>query len=316
MIMSEQEVPATKAESSVRKRRRHRLLKIAAIVLLATTAVFLVGWGLVYSYNNVSPADDETFARRLETAIENGRGWVQQHRDEILDRGNIALMRMLQDANSMHPEPLYDEIVKTFLAGMPAASCWRVLLEPEHLVLPWDLNRNIEREFIDNKWILYALAPEKAKVTAEEIKLFDADRWQRRKLTHQLWALIHLRQRHGGDKKLDGLIEHLCDRISWSQRFDIAVVDIYIQKVAFILMAGFPEKINRRWIERIITNQRTDVGWNDKWFVFRSRRRPSFSLRQPPSNQHASIQAVWMLYQEVNTIRNTLVIIAFLRAFC
>ena len=85
--------------------------------------------------------------------------------------------------------------------------------------------------------------------------LLDADRWQARQLTHQLRALIHLRQRYGENKKLDELIEHLCDRIRSSLRFDVSVVDIYIQKVAFVLMAALPEKVNRRWIERIITNK-------------------------------------------------------------
>ena len=97
------------------------------------------------------------------------------------------------------------------------------------------------------------------------------------------------------DKKLDSLIEHLCERITKSQRFDIAVVDLYIQKTAFVLMAGHVQKVRRRWVERIIANQRSDGGWNDKWFFLTSTNRPC--LRPVPSNQHATVQALWLLYQ-------------------
>ena len=295
--MSEQETVITGAESPKGKRRRRTVRRISVILLLAVAAVFLIGWALVYGYNNVSLMDDETFARRLESAIENGRDWVEQYQDEILNKKNIALIRMLQDADKMHSEPVYEQIVKTFMSRRLRPSCWKALIDPNWPVLPRDLNQTIEREYTDNKWILYTLAPEKAKITPEQMGLFDPDRWQGRQLTHQLWALIHLRERHGGDKKLDELIEHLCDRIGGSLRFDVAVVDMYIQKVAFVLKAGLPEKINRRWIERIITDQRSDGGWNDKWFVFTSRRRPSLSPRQPPSDQHPTAQALWLLYQ-------------------
>ncbi len=297
MTMSAQEVVTADADSTAGKRWRRAILKIAAITLPAATAAFLLTWALVYGYNNISLMNNETFAQSLETAIENGRGWVQHHQDEILNKKNVALIRMLQDANKMHSERAYEQIVKAFLSRSLRPACWKSLLDPNRPVSQWLLNQTIEREHIDNKWILYSLAPEKANVTAEQIGLFDADRWQARQLTHQLWALIHLRQRGGEDKKLDELIEHLCDRLRSSLRFDVAVVDIYIQKVAFVLMAGLPEKINRRWIERIITNQRPDGGWNDKWLVFTSKRRPGFSLHQSPGNQHATVQALWLLYQ-------------------
>ena len=73
-------------------------------------------------------------------------------------------------------------------------------------------------------------------------------------------------------------------------------MDIYIQKVTFVLRAGHPEKIRRRWIERIIENQREDGGWNDRWFCFTSGRRPVFKAPVPLSDQHATLQAITALY--------------------
>ena len=54
--------------------------------------------------------------------------------------------------------------------------------------------------------------------------------------------------------------------------------------------------IRRRWVERIIANQMPDGGWNDRWFCFDSGRRPVFGFARPPSDQHATIQAVMALY--------------------
>jgi hypothetical protein len=160
-----------------------------------------------------------------------------------------------------------------------------------------ELNLTIEKESIDNKWVLYAIATEQAKITPQEMHLFDRQRWQRRQLTHQLNALVTLKKRSGKpDEKLDEIIEHLCERLSSELVFDMAVVDIYIQKVAFVLRASHPEKIRVRWVERMIDNQLSDGGWNDKWFCFTSNRRPVFDFAAPPSNQHATIQALTALY--------------------
>ena len=127
--------------------------------------------------------------------------------------------------------------------------------------------------------------------------MFDPQQWQRRQLTHQLNALVTLKKRsRKADEKLDELIEHLCERLSGELVFDIAVVDIYIQKVTFVLRAGFPKKIRVRWVERIIANQLPDGGWNDRWFCFTSGRRPILGFAGPPSDQHATIQALTALY--------------------
>ena len=91
--------------------------------------------------------------------------------------------------------------------------------------------------------------------------------------------------------------DYTVERIVSELYRDIAVVDIYIQKVAFVLYAGFEEKIRRRWVQRVIDNQLPDGGWNDRWLCFQSTRRPVLSLKQPPSNEHATVQAIWLLYQ-------------------
>ncbi len=140
------------------------------------------------------------------------------------------------------------------------------------------------------------MAPDQANFNPQESGLFDPDRWQRRRLTHQLDALIKLRETKGQNEDLEKLIRHLSTRINRQLIFNSAVVDIYIQKVLFVLRTGSPEKLRRRWIEKVIANQLPDGGWNDKWFCFTSRRRPTLDFKTPPSDQHATIQALTLLY--------------------
>jgi hypothetical protein len=267
---------------------------IAGLVLAVLTGILGVG---VLVYNNVSAISDAVFAKRVDTAIESAEKWAKSHRMDILEEKNTALLKMLSECDEVRANPLFNEIIRNFLATRSRPECWKRLIDPNWPVNELELNRTIEKECIDNKWVLYAIAAEEAKVTPEELHLFDPQRWQRRQLTHQLNALVTLKKRsRKTDEKLDELIEHLCERLSGELVFDAAVVDIYIQKVAFVLRAGFPEKIRARWVERIIANQLPDGGWDDRWFCFTSNRKPIFDFAAPPSEQHATIQALTALY--------------------
>jgi hypothetical protein len=201
----------------------------------------------VLAYNNVFFTSEEVFAERVDTAIESAEKWVKNHRMDILKEKNTALLKMLSECDEVKANPLFKEIVRNFMATRSRPECWKRLIDPNWPVDERELNRTIKKEGIDNKWVLYAIAKEEAKITPEEMHLFDPQQWQRRQLTHQLNALVTLKKRSGKtNEKLDSLIEHLCERLSSELVFDMAVVDIYIQKVAFVLRAGYPEKIRVR----------------------------------------------------------------------
>ena len=281
-------------KSSNNKRPILRKVTILCLALAVLTGVFGVA---ALTYNNVSIISDAVFTSRVDTAIESAEKWVENHRIDILEKKNSSLLKMLSECDEVKANPLFDEIVGSFMATKVHPKCWKRLIDPNWPVNGPELNQTIAKESIDNKWVLYAIATDEAKITPEEMHLFDPQRWQWRQLTHQLNALVTLKKRSGKtDEELDELIEHLCGRLSSELVFDMAVVDIYIQKVAFVLRAGYPEKIRSRWIERIVANQLPDGGWNDRWFCFTSGRRPVFNLSAPPSNQHATVQALTALY--------------------
>jgi hypothetical protein len=275
----------------------HPIFRRAATAGLVLAVLIIISGAGALLYNNVSTVSDAAFAKRIDAAIESSEQWVKSHRMDILEEKNAALLKMLSECDEARANPLFKEIIRSFLATRCQPECWKRLIDPNWPVDETELNRTIETEGIDNKWVLYAIAAEKAKITPEEMHLLDPQRWQQRQLTHQLNALVTLKKRsRKTDEKLDELIEHLCERLSGELVFDMAVVDIYIQKVAFVLRAGYPEKIRVRWVERIIANQLPDGGWNDRWFCFASNRRPIFDFATPLSNQHATIQALTALY--------------------
>ena len=275
-----------------------RLILYKAIKLAVVCITLVVAAGaVVLAFNNISLFDDATFERRVSKAIESSEKWVEEHREDILKKKNVALLKMLDECVELRPNPVFEEIIESFMEVRVRPECWKRLIDPNWPVNEWELNRTIERETIDNKWVLYAIAPEKARISAEELDLFNPERWQQRRLTHQLDALVTLKKRGvKSDEKLDELIEHLCNRVRGELFFDSAVIDIYIQKVTFILRAGFPEKIRKRWIERIIANQLPNGGWNDRWLCFNSGSKLEFGFTTPPSNQHTTIQALTLLY--------------------
>ena len=283
-----------KAASS-RKRKQRRIIRLL-VIMVALALASLVG---AYLFNNVSLMSDDGFSARLDESIEQAYQWLTTNRDQL--QINIALYRMLQDADRLHADPLFEQLVGQILQQeLFENNSWKLLLDPSRDFSAFNLNRLIEAEshYIDNQWILYALAPQRARLPAAAKEgLFDTEKYRHRQLTHQLWALIHLRAYHGGDDQLDSTIKLLCERMSTIQARSLPTVDIYLQRPAFILMAGHPELVRRRWIERVMAAQLPDGGWNDKWLCFSSgSRRPNFNI-DASSNAHASVQGLWLLWQ-------------------
>jgi hypothetical protein len=272
---------------------RKKLLLIGSVSLFIVFCIFLNL--LVLIWDNVSLKSDRSFTDSLDKSLKQARLWILSNRSAVLGRPNAALLRMLDECSRLNKDSQIEEIVNTFMLTPLSPDCWKALIDPNRPVNSRELNETFKDASIDNKWVLCVISKENLDTSLEKLGLFDGSRWKKRLLTHQLWALTHLRERMKNDSKIDRLVNHLTDRLKKELTFDTAVVDIYIQKIAFTLRAGFPEKIRRRWIERVIADQSKDGGWNDQWFWYQSGRRPV--LKSLPSNQHTTIQAYWLLCQ-------------------
>jgi hypothetical protein len=272
---------------------KKNILKIFVIFCVVIVLIYLCFIG----YNNFSLCNKKSLANNIDISLQRAIDWVNTNKETILKENNIALIKMLNECQKIKPNPVFGEITNRFMKKPVRPECWKRLIDPNYSVNTVELNKTIKSEILDNQWCLYAVDAKQAEFDPKAAGLFEPDKWQHRKLTHQLDALIALQKYHDKNAEIEKLINHLCDRLCKRNFFSISVLDIYIQRVTFVLRAGYPEKIRQRWVERIINNQLDDGGWNDKWFIFISdSRRPNLSFDEPPSNQHATVQALTALY--------------------
>jgi hypothetical protein len=211
------------------RKRRFALRKFVFVGLLLFVFI-VVSVMAAIACNNVALWSDDTFAGRLDSAISRAEDWIEKHTSDILKGKNAALLTMLWECNDLKPNPSFRSIVESFLNEPMThySRCWKREVEPNWPIDKLELNMAIAKENIDNKWTLYAVAPDKADVNPEALDLFNPERWHRRQLTHQLFALTLLHDRHGSNERLDALIERLCERIHTDASFCVPVVDIYI----------------------------------------------------------------------------------------
>ena len=267
-----------------RARRRVGVLSLAGIAGLA----------LVLLDNNVSwqPSSRASFAARLDRAVDLGKAWLVDHPED----SNSALLYMISDVATLTGDLRLRRIVDRGLQGpfQTGVSFWRRMVDPHAQVRP---PRRADLDAIQSyqRWLAYAVAPELVQLTpAERADMFDPEKFRWGSRTHQLFSLVLCRERSGRSAELDRVIDHLSAGIAFEAHWDVRVTDLYLQRVAFLLHAGHPELVRRRWVERILGKQEADGGWTEPWHhwgppLFR------FTMSAPAATTHATSQGVWLL---------------------
>ena len=96
---------------------------------------------------------------------------------------------------------------------------------------------------------------------------------------------------NGGTPELDQTMNYLSEKIARDAHFDFRVSDSYIQRTTFVLAAGHPDLVRRRWVERILENQNADGSWSYCWYGW-CRGIFEFNIYNPG---HATVQGAWAL---------------------
>ena len=121
--------------------------------------------------------------------------------------------------------------------------------------------------------------------------------------THQMFG-FRFRQRTGCDDQqiVSDKIRILSDSIKNQSKYDFRVVDVYIQRVLTLYDSGNGNKVNPRWIKRIMQAQNTDGGWSDfqplislggeKYIGFTNK---GIGIRSRESSFHTTAQGIWLL---------------------
>jgi hypothetical protein len=243
--------------------------------------------------NNISflPPSRTAFGAEFERAVQVGTDWIVANPDE----DNPALLYMIADMADLSGDHRLRQIVDRYLHNPFTGShtVWRRLVDRTAQVLP-PSRRELDSYEGYQRWIAHAVAQVPLSDT-ERADMFAPNRFMWGSRTHQLFALLLYREHGNRSQALDDLINHLCEKIALEGRWDVRVTDLYLQRIAFILAAGRPELIKRRWVERAMASQKQDGGWIASWYGW-GPRLFEYSFRQPATNSHTTVQGVWVLY--------------------
>jgi len=101
---------------------------------------------------------------------------------------------------------------------------------------------------------------------------------------------------------LEANIAVLQKTIEKQLRYDPRVVDVYIQRVLMLVDSGARDRVQSRWLERVIDAQQKDGGWSDvqslipvggdKYFGLNAN---GVTIAEPVSNFHATAQGVLLM---------------------
>jgi hypothetical protein len=145
------------------------------------------------------------------------------------------------------------------------------------------------------RWIMHGAAPDDVPLSAKELEdMFSPNKHRTGTATHQLFALYLFRRSKGSSADLDALMNVIERRIAWEAAVDFRVTDLYLQRVAFLLAAGRPDLVQRRWVEIIVAAQQDDGAWLSTWHGW-NRTPYRFTLEnKPPMIAHSTAQGMWI----------------------
>ncbi len=248
------------------------------------------------AHNNCSwrRVSRQQFETSLEGGLERGIAWVDAHASPMLAEPNPALFYMLADMNARAHDPRLARLIAAY-RGRPGDSIWQKVVDPrvDGRLPPQD---DIDRLQDYQRWMLFALAAPRVALTDEDrASMFAPDAHHWGSLTHQLLAVHWYRVFQGPSPDTGRLVNRLCERIAREATWDLRVTDLYLQRASFLLAAGCPDLVTRRWIERILDKQEPDGGWTSSWHgwgpaLFR------FTWRTQSSNPHTTVQGIWALH--------------------
>jgi len=117
-------------------------------------------------------------------------------------------------------------------------------------------------------------------------QLFD-NRYSGYFATHQLLAIIWLKEQGYQDDRIEPKIKEIVEQMVLEQAGKDEFTDLFVERIALVLYAGYREKIEGRWMETILDAQKEDGHWTS----------PPPEINVYISDLHTTILAVWALIQ-------------------
>lgn len=264
---------------------------------------------LTIAHNNVGKTD---YTREeLNTAFNQSINWLQQNNPVIQNDHNSMLWWMLIQAANQQNNATLNNIIAQYKANNVA----RYQNSPWTYLITGESNPHISAYTLGNMpdynlHFVYGFSCSRSLAYEDIIKIQNQTGfcWRHHPIspactTHQMMGFRFM-QRTGCEDPavVADSIETLSNYIQQQSTYDFRVVDVYLQRVLMQLDSGNTDKINPRWVKRILHAQNADGGWGDfqplipvgngKYFGFTSK---GVGIREPVSTFHATAQGIWIL---------------------
>ncbi len=268
------------------------LIAVVVVVILAAFAVFNNN----HSLRNTPRAQ---FKAQLDHAIDTSTNWIVQQPDI---QGNPPLMFMIGDMAEMSGDPRLKDYIATYLASprvkmphQPLTWYYAHWADPT-VPLPALTSSSMPQIGWQDRWFTYGTAPDKVELPADDrANLFSPTKYSWGVRLHlQLIALDIYRHYNGESPELAAVLKPVTEGVAKDAYWDFRVSDSYPQRTAFLLGAGRPDLVKKRWVERILDRQNPDGTWNYCWYGW-CRGIFEFSLTEEDYG-HTTVQAAWGLY--------------------
>ncbi len=285
--------------ASQKKSMLRRLIRWAFLAFLLVVVLFAVGViNNNYSFHRASRAE---FSSQLDRAIDSSTAWIVAHPDI---QGNPPLMFMIGDMAQMSDDPRLQRFLQSYLAsehvripGVPPTWYFAYWADPS-VPLPVLSESIVARLGRQNRWFLYATAPDRVPLLPEDrANLFSPTKYSWGTRLHmQFIALDIYRHFNGPTPELEAAINPVAEGVARDAFWDFRASDSYEQRNAFLLAAGRPDLVKPRWIDRMLANQQPNGAWNYCWYGW-CRGILEFRFRESGDQGHSTVQAAWAMYQ-------------------
>jgi len=280
-------------------------MRFRRLLLCLLLAGFLLA-GITWLNNNwsIRPLSRAEFLGRLDNAMAASRQWVlgvgdpnkffTDEESSVLLR-NPALMHMVADCALISADQRLQSLAAAYFRVNLKPYRWGRLVDPN---CPFErLPAGLLLRFDDYmRWFLHAVVPTEYPLTAEDrADMFSPDKYRTGSATHQLLALHLYRKHNGSNPHLDWVIRHISMRIASEASIDFRVTDLYLQRIAFLLVAGQQDLVKRRWVERALDAQQPDGGWSYSWHGWQPKPY-RFQFGEESTTSHPTVQGMWITY--------------------
>lgn len=290
----------------VQNRPSTPIKRIFISCVLGMILVILASTLFAVAHNNILGSDAYTHDE-LKAAYARSKAWMLNNKQALYREHNPALWWLLNKANRVTGDGELEHLTQRYLQTERARyvpSPWSALLYEQPTQLDATHRAFASLPPYNIQFVFASQCNAALRNTRPVEQLYDARQCayslEPACPTHQMMAYLMLQDAQCKlIENLDSKIETLTGIIVTHQKLDFRVVDVYLQRVMTLIMAGATEQLDKRWVRRVLDQQNDDGGWSNFQALvpWTGNRHLGFSntvlsVRKTTSNFHATVQGL------------------------